>query len=89
MASRLGQHLLRAKSKAENFLICCLTAPWPTFGYYRGNSLTHPMLINAFGLSIFGPKVTGKSWISTLNWLPSGLWSQCLTHLATCRKYSP
>ena len=83
MASRLGQHLLRAKSKAENFglfalypcylLICCFTAPWPTFGYYRGNSLTHLILITAFELSILGPKVTGRGWISTPNWVPSGL----------------
>ena len=45
MASRLGQHLLRAKYKTENFglfalcssnffFICCLAAPWPTFGCY-------------------------------------------------------
>ena len=52
MASRLGQHLLRAKSKAEIFglyalypccfCICCLAAQWPTFDCYQGNSLTHP-----------------------------------------------
>ena len=68
MASRCGKHLLRAKSKAEGFgflafyrcyfLICCLAAPWLTFGYYWGNSLTHLMLITASGLSILGPKVT-------------------------------
>ena len=44
MASLLGKHLLRAKSKAEKFglfalypcyfFICCLAAPWLTFGYY-------------------------------------------------------
>ena len=76
MASRLGQHLLRAKSKAENFrlfarypcyffFICCLTAPWPTFEYYKGNSITRPMLITAFGQSIFCPKVTG-GWVGSL-----------------------
>ena len=55
MASRLWKHLLRAKSKAENiglfalyssfFFICCLSAPLPTFGYYRENS-THSPNVN-------------------------------------------
>ena len=77
MVSRLRQHLLRAKSKVENFglfalylcyfFICCLAAQWPTFGCNQGNSLTHPTLIIAFGLSIFGPKVTGKGWVSAPN----------------------
>ena len=63
MASRLGQHLLIEKSKAENFglfalyssyfFICCLTAPWPTFSCYRANSLTQSMLIIVFGRSVF------------------------------------
>ena len=66
MASRPGQHLLRAKSNAEIFLlsalyssffICCLAALWPTFGCYRANSLTHPMLMTAFGSSVFGPEL--------------------------------
>ena len=30
------------------FFICCLAASCPTFGCYRANSLTHPMLITAF-----------------------------------------
>ena len=34
------------------------------------------MLITAFGLSIFGPKVAQRGWISTCNLVPSGLWSQ-------------
>ena len=86
MATRLWQHHVRTKSKVENFglfalyscyfFICCLTAPWRTFDYYRGNSLTHLMLITVFGLSIFGLKVTGRGWVSTTNWVPSGLWSQ-------------
>ena len=86
IASRLGKHLLRAKSKAENFgllalylsfiFICCLTAPLQTFGYYWGNSLTQLMLIIAFGLSIFVPKVVCRGWVSTPNWVPSGLWLQ-------------
>ena len=93
MASRLGKHLLRIKSKAENFglyalypcflFICCLAPPWLIFGYYRRNSLTHLMLIIAFGRSIFGRKVTWRGSVSTSNWVPSGLWSQWhnpLTH---------
>ena len=88
MASRLGQHFLRAKSKAENFglfalysfyfFICCLAAQWPIFDCYWGNSLTHPILLTAFGLPIFVPRVTGRGWGSTPNWVPSELWSQCL-----------
>ena len=67
MASRLGQHLLTANSKAEKFglfalysrffFICCFVAPWPTFGCYRANSLTHPMLITAFALLVFGTEL--------------------------------
>ena len=68
MAFRLRQHLFKTKSKTEKFglfppllfFICRLPAPWPTFGYYRGNSITHSMLINVFGLSIFDPKVYGS-----------------------------
>ena len=30
------------------FFNCYLAAPRPTSGHYRGDSLTHPMLINAF-----------------------------------------
>ena len=37
---------------------CCLVAPRPTSGHYRGDNLTHPMLITAF--YIFDPKVTGS-----------------------------
>ena len=57
------------------FFICCLGAPWLTFGCYWGNSLTHLMLITTFGLSIFGPKGTWQGWVST-NWVPSGFWWQ-------------
>ena len=80
MASRHGKHLLRAK-KTEKFeffalypccsFICCLAAPWLSFGYYWGNSLTHLMII-AFGLLIFSPKVTRRGWVSTPNLVPSG-----------------
>ena len=79
MASRLGQHLLRAKSIAENiglfalyfsylfFLIFfCLATTWSTFGCYWANSLTHPMLITAFGLSVFDPKLDWEG-IGSLN----------------------
>ena len=41
------------------FFNCYLTAPRPTLGHYRGDSLTHPMLITAF-FYIFDPKVTGS-----------------------------
>ena len=41
------------------FLNCYLTVPRPTLGHYRGDSLTHPMLITAF--CIFDPRVTGAS----------------------------
>ena len=58
------------------FLSVFLTAPWLTFGYYWGNSLTHLMLIIAFGVPIFCPKETRRGWVSTPNWVPSGLWSQ-------------
>ena len=72
MACRLEQHLPRAKSKAENFglfslypcyfFICCLAFPWPTSGCYGGKRLTHPMLITAFGLSVFDPELTRRGW---------------------------
>ena len=48
------------------------------FDCYWGNSLTHPILLTAFGLPIFVPRVTGRGWGSTPNWVPSELWSQCL-----------
>ena len=32
------------------FFNCYLAAPRPTLGHYRGDSLTHPMLITAFFL---------------------------------------
>ena len=87
MASRLGQYLVRAKFNVENFelfalylcyfFICYLAALWPLFDCYWGNSLIHPMLIIAIGLSIFYLKVTTRDLVSTSNWLPSELWSQC------------
>ena len=41
------------------FFNCYLAAPRPTLGHYRGDSLTHPMLITAF-FYIFDLKVTGS-----------------------------
>ena len=74
------------------FFYLFLAAPWLTFGYYWGNSLTHLMII-AFGLLIFAPKVTHRGWVSTPNWVPSGLWLQWLNSLTqsppNCTKYSP
>ena len=40
------------------FFNCYLAAPWPTLCHYRGDNLTHPMLITAF--YIFDPRVTGS-----------------------------
>ena len=60
MASRLEQNL-RLKTLgysffiSASFFICCLATPWPTFGCCWASSITHPMLITAFGLSVFGP----------------------------------
>ena len=63
--------------------ICCLAAPWPISGFYRGNSLTHPMLITAFGLLVFGPKVIGRGYVATPNWVcPVGFDRNAITHLA-------
>ena len=97
MASRLGQHLLRAKCKAENFglyalypccfCICCLAAQWPTFDCYQGNSLTHPMLITTFGLSIFGPKVTKGVGSLHLIEFSVSFDHNAITHLATHPKF--
>ena len=58
------------------FCVCCLYVPWLTFCCHWEKSVLHLMLITASGLSIFGPKVTRRSWVSTPNWVPSGLWSQ-------------
>ena len=69
------------------FLICCLAVPWPTFDYYRANILTHPMLITAFGPSVFSPKLDWKGWVSTPKWVPSELWLQC-HNTPNYRKYS-
>ena len=94
MAPRLGQYLLRAKCKAElrlnlvhYFFICALAFPWPTFGCYQGNSLTHLILTTAFALSIFGSKVTGRVWVSISYSVPCGFDHNAITHLATHSKF--
>ena len=83
MASRIKEHLPRVKQKDWKicfisslfllFFICCLAAWWTTFGYYQGGSLVHPILITAFGLSIFAQR-----WLRTVGSLhliecPGGL----------------
>ena len=101
MDSRLGKHLLRAKSKTENyglftlysfyFFICCLGAPWLTFGHYWGNSFTYLVLITAFVLSTFGPKVTQGVGSLHLVEYPLGFDNNGITHLPihpNGRKYS-
>ena len=86
IASRLGQHLLRAKpGNLEDWklwLICSLSLLFfhRLFGCYQGNSLIHPMFITAFWLSIFGQIVTGRRLVSTPNWVPSGAITQLATH---------
>ena len=40
------------------FFNCSLAATWPALGHYRGGSLNHPMLLNAF--YIFDLKVNGN-----------------------------
>ena len=87
----LGNNLLRVNSKSENFglfalhpcycFTCCLTAPWPTFGYYRGNSL-----ITAFGLSILGQRWLGGVRSLHLTECPVGFDNNAITHLATHSK---
>ena len=52
-----------AKHFFSIFFICYLAAPWPTLGHYRGDSLTHPMLITVY--YIFDLKVT-RSLITRL-----------------------
>ena len=86
MTSRLGKYPLRVNLRLDTldyllfinafFFKCCLATPWLFAGCYWGNSRNHLMLIIAFGLSIFGPRLTQRGWISTPNWVPSGLWSQ-------------
>ena len=58
------------------FLSVVSLPTWLTLGYYWRKSLTHLMLISAFELTTFGPKVIRRCWGSTPNWVSSGLWSQ-------------
>ena len=50
--------LLRRTFLVVFFFNCYLAVPRPTLDHYRGDSLTHPMLIAAF--YIFGPGVNGS-----------------------------
>ena len=57
-----------------------LSPVWPSHGQSLAiieETVPLLMLVTAFGLSIFGPKVARRGWVSTCNWVPSGLWSQC------------
>ena len=68
------------------FFIFCFASPWLIFDFYWGNSLTH-MLVTAFGLSIFGPKVTqGLGLYSISHWVPTGLSSQWHNQLGNSPK---
>ena len=42
---KLGEPFINEKGY---FFICYLASPRPTLGHYRGDSVTHPMLITAF-----------------------------------------
>ena len=54
----LPVRMANTRKEKETTDHCYLAAPRPTLGHYRGESLTHPMLITAF--YIFDPKVTGS-----------------------------
>ena len=92
MASRLGKHLLRVKSKAKNFalfalypcyfFVCCLAAPWLTFD----QSLIHLMLIIVFGLRILVQRLLGGVGSHLLIRCPVGFDHNDITHLPTCSK---
>ena len=59
MMERLRKQLAPIGCKyLTGFFNWYLAAPRPTLGHYRGDSLTHPMLIIAS--YIFDPKVTGS-----------------------------
>ena len=51
-------YCIHSKLRIFLFFNCYLAAPRPILGYYRGDSLTHPMLMTAF--YIFDPKITGS-----------------------------
>ena len=100
MASRLGQHLLRAKSKTENFglfslylwyflyLLCgCATANFSLLSRKQSHS---PNVNQCIWAICFGPKVTKRGWVSRPNWVHSGTWWQLHNPLIpNCRKHSP
>ena len=92
MASILGKHLLRVKSKAENFalfalypcyfFVCSLAAPWLTFD----QSLLHLMLIIVFGLTILVQRLLGGVGSLLLIRCPVGFDHNDITHLPTRSK---
>ena len=92
MASRLGKIFLEQNLKLKTlgyllfipaiFFICCLAAQWPTFDCYRGNSLTHPMLITAFGLFLAQRWLRGVGSLHLIE-CPIGFDHNAITHLVT------
>ena len=100
MASRLGQHLFRAKSKTENFglfslylcyflyLLCgCAMA---NFSLLSRKQSPSPNVNHCIWAICFGPKVTKRGWVSTPNWFRSGIWWQLHNpRIPNCRKHSP
>ena len=65
-----------------------MAAPRPTLGHYRGDSLTHPMLITAF--YIFDPKVTGSLVaVELLSWNFTKFWYQASSYYSEHRMPSP
>ena len=76
------------------FFNCYLAAPRPTLGHYRGDSLTHLMLINAFlHLTQGSPGASWWDWVPKPGRAPSGVWTGNLPILTTTpwptRRLSP
>ena len=68
------------------YINCYLAAPWPNLGHYQGDSLTNPMSITAFFLSISTWRSEGASqqgWVYKPDWVPSGVWTRTLLILIT------
>ena len=70
------------------FLSVVSLPTWLTLGYYWRKSLTHLMLISAFELTTFGPKVIRRCWGLHLTECPVGFDHNGITHLATHPKLS-
>ena len=76
MAYRLGKHLLRAKSKTENFGLFALypaifyllfDCPMANFWLLLRKQYYSPDVNHCICVSIFGPQVTQRGWVSTPN----------------------